>query len=77
MESITIPVPPFIAQAFAKADASVKRRAEIYINAWLTDLLSEQSANKRLFTLMKKGTDEAKANGFIPENMDELLKDEN
>lgn len=76
MENITIPVPPFIAQAFAKADAGVRRKAEIYINAWLNDFLSGQSANERLFALMQKGTAEAKANGFTPDKMDELLRDE-
>jgi hypothetical protein len=75
MENITIPVPPFIAQAFAKADAAVKRKAEIYINAWLNDFFSGQPANERLFALMKKGTSEAKAKGFTPDQLDELLKD--
>lgn len=76
MENITIPVPPFIAQAFAKADVAVKRKAEIYINAWLNDFFSSRSANEKLFKLMQKGTAEANANGLTPGQLDELLKDE-
>ena len=37
MENITIPVPPFIAKQFAKANVAEKRKAEAYINAWLAD----------------------------------------
>ena len=77
MENITIPVPPFIAQAFEKADGAVKRKAEIYINAWLNDFFSSQPANKKLFDLMAKGSNEATANGLTPGKLEELLKDEN
>ncbi len=77
MENITIPVPPFIAQAFAKADEAVKRKAEIYINAWLNDFFSARTANEQLFDLMQKGSSEAKANGLTPGRLDELLKDDN
>jgi len=76
MENITIPVPPYIARAFEKADTSVKRKAEIYINAWLNDFFSGQPANEQLFSIMKKATAEAKANGLTSEKLDELLKDE-
>ena len=77
MENISIPVPPFIARAFEKADASVKRRAEIYINAWLNDFLSGKPANEQLFDIMKKATEEARAKGFTQDKLDELLKGEN
>ena len=76
MENITIPVPPYIARAFEKADVSVKRKAEVYINAWLNDFFSDKPANEQLFAIMKKGTAEAKANGLTAEQLDELLKDE-
>jgi hypothetical protein len=76
MENITIQVPSYIARAFEKADNSVKRNAEIYINAWLSDFFSEKPANEQLFAIMKKATDQAKANGLTPEKLDELLKDE-
>jgi hypothetical protein len=66
MENITIPVPPFIAKAFANADGSVKRKAEIYINAWLNDFLSNRLTNEQLFEIMQKGSAEAKANGPYP-----------
>ena len=76
MENITIPVPPYIARAFENADTSVKRRAEIYINAWLSDFFSGKSANEQLFSIMNKARAEAKANGLTPEQLDELLKHE-
>jgi hypothetical protein len=47
MENISIPVPPYIARAFEKADISVKRKAETYINAWLNDFFSTTPANER------------------------------
>ncbi len=74
MENITISVPPYIALAFEKADASVKRKAEIYINAWLNDFLSGKPANEQLFTIMAKATAEARTNGLTPEELEELLK---
>jgi hypothetical protein len=77
MENISIPVPPFIAQAYAKADIAVKRKAEIYINAWLNDFFSNRPANEQLFELMQKGSAEAKAKGLTADQLDELLNDEN
>jgi hypothetical protein len=76
MENLSIPVPPYIARAFERADDSVKRKAEIYINAWLNDFFSDKSANEQLFAIMKKATDEAKANGLTAEQLDKLLNDE-
>lgn len=64
MKTIAINVPPSLADAFEKADADRKRKAEVYINAWLSDFFSNQSANDRLFEVMKKATVEAKAKGF-------------
>jgi len=76
MENISIPVPPYIARVFENADMTVKRKAEIYINAWLSDFFSSEPANDQLFAIMKKATAEAKSNGFTPEKLDDLLKDE-
>ncbi len=76
MENISIAVPPYIARAFEKADSSVKRKAEIYINAWLSDFFSGKPANEQLFAIMKKATAEATANGLTSEQLDQLLKDE-
>ncbi|MCS3736215.1 hypothetical protein [Mucilaginibacter dorajii] len=64
MKKITINVPPNLADAFEKADAESKRKAELFINAWLTDFFSKQTANDRLFEVMKMATQEASANGF-------------
>ncbi len=76
MENISIPVPPYIARAFKNADTAVKRKAEIYINVWLSDFFSDKSPNEQLFEIMKKATAEAKANGLTPEKLEELLKNE-
>ena len=76
MENISIPVPPYIARAFENADMTVKRKAEIYINAWLSDFFSAEPGNDQLFAIMKKATAEAKSNGFTQEKLDDLLKDE-
>jgi hypothetical protein len=76
MENISIPVPPYIARAFEKADIAEKRKAEIYINAWLSNYFGSEPANEKLFIIMKKATDEALANGFSQDQMDELLTDE-
>ncbi len=64
MRTISINVPPNVADAFENADEDFKRKAEIYINSWLSNNLSNQTANERLFTVMKKATAIAKANGF-------------
>jgi tRNA(Leu) C34 or U34 (ribose-2'-O)-methylase TrmL len=76
MENISIPVPPYIARAFEKADLDAKRKAEVYINAWLSDFFSEKSANDQLFAIMKKGTAEAHANGLTESKWDDLLKED-
>jgi hypothetical protein len=68
MENISIPIPPYLARAFKKADPSVKRKAEVYINAWLSDFFSDKPANEQLFAIMKKATAEAKANGLTPDD---------
>ncbi|WP_184541762.1 hypothetical protein [Mucilaginibacter sp. FT3.2] len=74
MKAISINVPPKIADAFEKADEGSKRKAEIYINAWLTDFFGGQSANERLFSIMSQATAEAKANGFNEAEFYKLLK---
>lgn len=74
MKTIAISVPPNLADAFEKADAERKRIAELYINAWLVDFFGNQSANERLFDIMKTATAEAKAKGFNETELQELLK---
>ena len=76
MGNITIPVLPFIANVFEKADEDVKRKVEIYVNTWLNNFFSPLSANERLFKLIQKGSAEAYANGLTPGQLDELLKTE-
>lgn len=74
MDTITINVPPSLANAFKNADEINRRNAEIYINAFLNEIFSEEPDNDRLFKTMKKATAEAKSYGFNPEMMDELLR---
>lgn len=76
MKTIAINVPPGIADAFEKADESRKRKTEIYINAWLTGFFGNQSANERLFGIMKQARAEAKANDFNEAELNELLKED-
>lgn len=76
MENISMPVSPFITRSFENAEASVKRKAEIYINAWLNNFLSNMLLNEQLFDILKKATKEAGSKGFTPEKLDELLKDQ-
>lgn len=76
MQNISIPVPPYIAMAYQKADEKQRREAETYINAWLNVFFSKKSPDQRLAAIMKKAAMEAKANGFTPEKLDDLLKDD-
>ena len=77
MRTITINVLPEIANSFERADERDKNRIELYINAWLNEMFGKQSANERLLDIMKKSSVEAKRNGFKPEMLDEILKDDN
>ena len=75
MRTITISVLPEIAIFFEKADKKGKNRAELHINAWLNELLAKQLANKRLLNTMKASSAQAKRNGFKPEMLEEILKE--
>ena len=76
MKTININVSPDIADYFEKSDERDKNRAELYINAWLTDMFSKKSANERLLDIMRKSSAEAKRNGFQPEMLEDILKDD-
>jgi len=73
MENITIPVPSSVARAFESADENLKNKIEIYINACLSNFLSGQTPNERLFTIMKQATEEAKKNGLTPDKLEDLF----
>ncbi|MEH6305557.1 hypothetical protein RYH73_07880 [Olivibacter sp. CPCC 100613] len=75
MKTISIQVPPALASAFEQADPDRKRKVEIYINAFLNDFFSNQSANERLFKTMRKASAEAKSKGFSQEELDKLLNE--
>lgn len=74
MTTIAIKVTSNLALAFEKADEEHKKKAELFINAWLNDFFSNQSANDRLFRIMEKASAEAKANGYDEDQLNDLLK---
>jgi hypothetical protein len=76
MNTISIHVPNSLATIYEKANEEKKKKAERYINAWLSSFLSSQSPDDSLFDIMKKATDIAKKNGLTPEMLDQLMKDE-
>ena len=76
MKTISINVSPEIANSFEKADERDKSRVELYINMWLKEIFSPTSANQRLFEIMKRSSSEAKNNGFKPEMLEDILKDD-
>lgn len=73
MKKIAINVPPNLADVFENADGESKRKAELFINAWLTDFFSKQTPNDRLFDIMKKATKEVNSKGFNEEELQALL----
>jgi len=75
MRTITIHVPPEIADSFEKADERDKNRVELYINAWLYEAFSKKSANDCLRDIMLKSSAEAKRNGFQPEMLEDIIED--
>lgn len=76
MKTISIHVPPSLATSFEQADESKRRIAEIYINSWLSDFFNTNKPNEKLLDIMKKASDEATRNGFNPDIIDDILKDE-
>lgn len=75
MRTISIHVPPEIADSFEKADARDRNRVELYINAWLSETFSKKSANECLLDIMTKSSSEAKKNGFEPEMLEDIIED--
>ena len=76
MKTININVSPDIANYFEQADERDKNRVELYINAWLNGMFSKKTANQLLLDTMKKSSAEAKKNGFKPEMLEDILKDD-
>ena len=76
MKTITINVLPEVANLFEKADERDKNRVELYFNAWLSEIFGKQLANKRLLNIMKTSSAEAEKNGFKPEMLEEILKND-
>ena len=76
MDTISIHVPNSLANIYKHANDEQKKKAEEYINAWLSSFLSTKTPNDQLFSIMKQATDLAKKNGLSPEILDQLMKDE-
>jgi len=78
MKTITINVSPEIASSYERADEKDRSRVELYINAWLKEIFihNQVSADQRLYEIMKKSSAEAKKNGFKPEMLEDILKDD-
>jgi hypothetical protein len=76
MDTISIHVPPSLANIYEHANEATKKKAEQYINAWLSSFFSSRSPDDHLFSIMKQATELAKKNGLTPEKLDQLLKDE-
>ncbi len=76
MNTISIHVPDSLARVYNHADENKKKRAEQYINAWLTNFLNSKSSNDKITEIMKRVSDTAKSNGLTPEILEDLLKDE-
>ena len=76
MKTVTINVLPEIANFFEKADERDKSRVELYTNTRVNEIFGKQSANERLLDIMKESSAEAKRNGFKPEMLEEILKDD-
>lgn len=53
-----------------------RKKAELYINAWLKDFLGDKTSDDQLFEIMNSASAIAKKNGLTTEKLDELLKDE-
>jgi F0F1-type ATP synthase membrane subunit b/b' len=75
METISLKVSPAIAKAFEKADDRLKKKAEILANLLFENLLKPNTASNKLETILDKGAAEAAANGFTPDQLEDLLKE--
>jgi hypothetical protein len=76
MENIVFRVSPKIAVDFQKANEDIHRKAELMVNALLKDLLSTQSKEDQLKSIMQEATIEAKKNGLTEEKLKNLLEDD-
>ena len=77
MNTITINVTPENANYFYKANERIRNRVEVYINALLSETFCEKSPDERLLDIMEKASAEAKSNGYKPEMLEEILRNEN
>jgi hypothetical protein len=76
MNTISIHVAPSLALTYEQANSEKKKKAELFINAWLKEFLTGKSSDEQLFEIMDKATGIAQKNGLTAEKLDELLKDE-
>jgi hypothetical protein len=77
MQTISLKVSPGIAKAYEMADGRLKKQAEIMANIWLENVLYPKSHKEdKLESILDKGAAEAKANGFTPDMLESLLKED-
>jgi hypothetical protein len=76
MKTITVNVTPEIADYFDNANEREKNRMETYMNAWLAETYCKKTPNERLWDIMEKTSAEAISNGYKPEMIEEILKDD-
>jgi hypothetical protein len=73
MEDLIFKVPLNLAKAFRNANAEKKKLAEMMVNLWLKDLLSEKNADEKLSEIMDRAASEAQKKGLTPEILNGLL----
>jgi hypothetical protein len=76
METISIQVPISVAKAYNISNNEVKRHVQMLINAHLQNILNPKLVIDRLNEIMDATGKEAQANGFTPDMLPELLKDD-
>jgi hypothetical protein len=70
--TITIPIDPLTAQAYAAAGPDEKRKIQAVLSLWLRELTSGELAP--LEQVLDEVGRKAKARGLTPEILDSLLK---
>lgn len=81
MEQIVIEVSATTARKWRKASTRLKLEVSRLLDSRIPVFLDKkkggnQTANEKLFSLMKKASTEAKSTGLTEKKLDELLKDE-
>ncbi len=73
MSTISITVSPALANLYEQANENEKRKAEQYINSWLSSFFFVILLMIAFFEIMKQASEIAKKNGLTPEKPDQLI----